>query len=256
MEKLVYKDGDIKGWLKEKDLVIGRVYLIKDGRLMLYLGKSTTGMYIFYVMASAYLEYTRDDGVTFGNYNIQVKGLVNIINESMNNVGVIGCLLQYKGLPKIHGEFPLVNFEHKYNRWYTISFTQMFSNKVPNNLPKLASMTNKPIETGYVKAKDLVQGNIYYSGACWRSTYVYLGRKTSGEYIWYFVGNEKMLIGTPARDLLNHSEVTKQNKKVKPLRMALSDEHASLCAGARELIEMNYRVDMSGITQHMLDSVY
>ena len=80
MEKLVYKDGDIKGWLKEKDLVIGRVYLIKDGRLMLYLGKSTTGMYIFYVMASAYLEYTRDDSVTFGNYNIQVKGLVNIIN--------------------------------------------------------------------------------------------------------------------------------------------------------------------------------
>ncbi len=258
MDKIVYNNwvNGRESWLKEKDLIVGRVYVIKDGRLMLYLGKSTKGLYVFYVMASAYLEdHGYNAKTTFGNYDIQVRGLIDIINTSMNSPGLITCILEYKGIPKICGEFPFVNFEQKYIKWYTVSFSQMISDlgKESSKVPSLATMSNKPIVTGFVSSKDLIPGNLYYTGQCWRSTWVYLGRNLKGEYLWYFVGNEEMLVNTSPHMLLARCEKTKQNKKVKPLHLALQDKHAYVCSDTGKLIEMGFKVNMGLVDQKDID---
>lgn len=241
----------IMPFMKEKDLVAGRVYVIKDGRLLLYLGKSVRGLYIFYAIVSAYL-IEKNSSTTFGNYEIQVQGLAAIANKSLNNPGEVEALLEYKGIPSIHGEFPFVNFENTYKKWYTISFSNMFSNK-NITVPELASISNRAINTGFVSSKDLVPGELYYSGQCWRSTYVYIGRNSLGEYLWYFVSNEETLKHSSIQYILSDITKTKHNKKVKRLADAVNDKSAFVCKETLDLIKINYKVNINGITQQMLD---
>lgn len=250
MDKILYQDNE---WLKEKELVAGRVYVIKDGRIMLYLGRDLTGLYIFYTMASAFLAWPGNSKVTFGNYEAQLNGLVNIVNTSMNRAGIESCIWSYRGIPKIYGEFPFVNFEDKYKKWYSLSFSNLFDSNV--NVPVLASISNKPIPKEFVSSNELIPGELYYGGQCWRNTYVYLGRNSKKEYLWYFVGSEEYLVQASAINLLYDCEKTKQNKRVKPIRMALKDSRAYVHSDLKALINSNFKVNMSGITKEMLDKV-
>lgn len=249
-----YKDGE---WLKEKDLLPGKVYLIKDGRLMLYIGRTVQGEYVFYVFASSYLVEDESRMITFGNYRHQIPGLLQIINNCMSNPGNTLSLLVYRTLPKIHGEFTYANLQDKYAKWYTLSFSNMFSNKTMD-IPIIASFSNKPIVTEYVKSKDLIPGHLYYSGQCWRATYLYVGRKSNKEYVWYFIGNERELANYRNMVDLLHSwmkqiHTTRQIKKVKPLASALNDKNAYVSSDTKKLIEVNYRANMDGVTQQMID---
>ena len=238
-----------KEWLKANQLVPGRIYLAKDGRLMLYLGMSLKGMFLFYVLASAYLECTDriSKCVTYENYDWQILELKTTINNIMNHTGNRNSLLDYKNVPKLYGEFPFLWYEDTYKMWYNNSFNNA-------KVPSIAS-TKEDIKTGFVSVKDLVPGNLYYSGQCWRSCYVYLGRKSTKEFIWYFIGNESILMESSAIQLLRNSETTKNNKKVKPLKLSLTDKNAYISEEVKHLIKLNYKVDMSGVTQEMLDLV-
>lgn len=251
MDIVTYKQDK---FLKESELVPGRVYVVKDGRIMLYIGKSLEGLYVFYAMAAAYLINAENRFLlTYGNYKIQLNGLVYIVNEIMKSSGSILSLLQYKGLPKLYGELPGVNFEKQYAKWYMVNFSGLLNGKQTG--PQISGISNKPVKTGFVSARDLVPGELYYTGGCWRSTYVYLGRNSAGEFIWYFIGNESILVNSSVAQLMYSAEKTKQNKKVKPLSMALGDSKAYVCSDTRKLIETGFKVNVSGLTQSMLDSV-
>jgi hypothetical protein len=45
-----------KPFLKQKDIREGKVYIAKDGRLLLYLGLTTNGQYLFYQLCSLYFK--------------------------------------------------------------------------------------------------------------------------------------------------------------------------------------------------------
>lgn len=245
MSEIVYGEN----WLNEKQLKFGKVYLIKDGRLMLYLGRSIDGMQIFYVLASAYMQSIGYNKYTFGNYIHQVKGLTEIIIESLSSKGIASCILKYKGIPKIYGEFPINNLNKNYiKNWYITSFDKH------TNVAELANISNSPVITGYVSSKDLIPGHLYYSGGCWRSTYIYLGRTSNKEYVWYFVSNGNSLLTMPLRSVLLNAHKTKQNKKVKPLEMAISDEKAYVCADTLKLIESHFTLDVTGLNTQLLDT--
>lgn len=233
-------------WLKVNQLVQGRIYLVKDGRLLLYLGTSVNGLLIFYALASVYLEHT-DGFVTYGNYDWQIQGLKVTINNILNHKGNKSSLLEYKGIPKLYGEFPFLKYEDSYKMWYIKSFDS-------DNTPNIANSI-KEVNSGFVATKDLVPGNLYYSGECWRSCFVYLGRKSTKEYIWFYISNESTLVQSTARQLLYRSETTKNNKKVKPLQMCLTDKKAYVSSEVEYLVKINFKVNMNGITQEMLDSV-
>ena len=247
MEKRVTYD---EKWLKSTDLISGHIYLIKDGRLCLYLGNASNGLYVFYPLASAYLIQVCDNNfhtfVTYGNYEWQIYGLKQTIEMSMQNNGDEENILEYKGIPKIYGEFPFVNYENIYLSWYMTSFQD-------KNVPVVASGR---INTGFVPARSLIPGCLYYSGSCWRATYVYLGRTSDKRFLWYFIGNETLLKRSTPEELIMHADATKSNKKVKPLSMALEDKNAYIGTETKKLIESGYKVDMDGVTQQMINKYW
>lgn len=108
--------------------------------------------------------------------------------------------------------------------------------------PVLAS-PSRPANSGFVSSKDLIPGRCYYTGSCWRSTFCYLGRTKTGDYRWYFIGNEDVFMNSSVAELFARSEVTKSNKKVKPLEMALSDPDACVYEDTERLIKSGYHLN-------------
>ncbi len=81
----------------------------------------------------------------------------------------------------------------------------------------------------YVKAKDLVRGNVYFAGSGWRNVYLYCGRNAQRQFVWYFIGNIDTFAATPTFDYVLDSmhylgakqiSVTTNNKKVRALTPA------------------------------------
>lgn len=248
MEEFTFKDCNYN-WLKEKDLKCGYLYIIKDGRLALYLGKTVDNLFCFYICCNIRFKNISSTILSFANYDIQLNALLYMCKELMNHKVFIESIFVLKGLPKIYCEFPFLNFKDTYKTWYSKS------KMVLDNLPVLSEITGQKSDSGYVKSKDLVPGTLYYTGECWRSEYVYLGRTSDKRYVWYFIGNEDILIKTPANLLLSKAETTKNNKKVKLLFNALNDRYAYVSDGCKKLIRMKFKVDMSCVTQDMLDRV-
>ena len=250
MEKLTFED-DV--WLKEKELVPGCLYIIKDGRVMLYLGIDLDNCFIFYNCGSLNFANTNWHTHTIANYEVQVKYMLDMCNSLLNRPIYKESIVRLKGIPKIYCLFPFIDFKTSYVNWYTKSLLMY------GELPKLSELNkNIPIK-GFVGAKELIPGNLYYSGQCWRSTYVYLGRTTDNYFVWCFVGNAKTLIENKCVDLLTYRKLemvsTKTNKKVKPLVMALSDKDAYVCEETKQLIDMDFKLNMDGVTQQMLDRI-
>ena len=248
MSEFVFNDctyGD-SGWLKPKDLVEGHVYIIKDGRIVIYLGKTASNLYCFYICCHAYFK-SSNRMLSFANYEIQLNGIINVCNASVNHQMYCESLQTLKGLPKIYCEFPFVNYESSYKNWYMKSQLSL------GNLPVISSGSNVKPSSGFVSTKDLIPGTLYYSGECWRSTFAYLGRTSDKRFIWYFIGNEDILLRSSAYQLIQKADTTKSNKRVKPLAEALKDHNAYVSGACKKLINMGYKIDMSGVTQEMLD---
>lgn len=250
MGEFVFKDGNYKGeWLKAKDLKEGHVYIIKDGRIALYLGKSSDDMFCFYVYCCMQFKTIDYGTLSFANYELQLNSIITLCNALMQHVIYPESMLVLKGMPKIYCEFPFVDYSSVYKTWYSKSVLLL------GNLPVLSQFANVKASRGFVGAKDLIPGELYYTGECWRSEYVYLGRTSDKRFIWYFIGNEDILVRSTAYQLLSRAETTRSNKKVKPLAEALNDSRAYVSGDCKKLISMNYKVDMTGITQEILDRV-
>ena len=123
------------GWLSAKSLKEGHVYIIKDGRIALYLGKTITDKYLFYVYCIMQFKSLNNDLLSFANYDIQVPSIINMCNACMQYKIYRESLLELKGIPKIYCEFPFVEYSKTYKQnWYTKAKIVM------QNLPALSSM--------------------------------------------------------------------------------------------------------------------
>lgn len=251
MNKLVFKDNE---WLKEKQLEEGFLYIIKDGRVMLYLGKSVDDYFIFYNCGS--LNFTNAGDYykyTLSNYDVQVKYMTAMCKELFGKPLYMESVRRLKGLPKIYCKFPFLDFKDGFVKWYAKSAF------IHGDLPKLSVVSNEEPNRGFVSTKDLVPGMLYYSGSCWRSTFVYLGRNSDKDFVWCFIGNEDILVRNTGVTLLKNRELdiftTKSNKKVRPLADALNDKDAYLDSDTKRLIDTNFKLNMVGVTQKMLDNV-
>lgn len=252
MDKFTFENNQ---WLKDGDLKQGCFYIAKDGRILLYLGKSTEGLYVFYTCCGVMLSVEKDtaslgyrDVLTLANYDIIVPYVTDVCKATLSKHLYKDSLLELKTLPKLYCVLPFVQFTNKYKKWYDES--NAFHN---NALPVLCDSINKP-KSIFVAVKDLVPGQLYYSGGCWRNIYVYLGRTSDNQFVWSFVGNERYLMTASLREVLEDSYCTNNNKKIRPLKDALIDKNAYVCEDTQMLIQNDFSVDVSGLTQQMLDA--
>lgn len=134
--------------------------MIKDGRVMLYLGQENNARYVFYVCGSLVYEYTKNHSIyTISNYDLQTEYMKTLCNSLMENDVYTESITILKGVPTIYGEFTLVEYEKTWKEWYSKSF-----NKFKNSLPELSFINNAQPDAGFVKANDLIPGHIYYGG--------------------------------------------------------------------------------------------
>lgn len=243
MERLVFNDNV---FLKKKDICFGHVYLFKDGRLGVYLGTSVDEQFVFYILAKALLQSTENWRVlTIAHYDIQVKYLVSIVEQLMHTKCDADCIRKLKGLPDLYCDFGYVSYDkdNELFKWYT-------KNKMLNEkLPQLSAFMNKEEKKKsiFVSAKDLVPGELYYTGSLWRSLYMYLGRDSNGYFCWYFVGNKDILIQNNLFEYQRNIDRTKSNKRCKRLADAVNDSGAYLYDDAKKLIDMHWKGNLIGL---------
>ena len=237
-------------WLKDKDLVEGYVYIIKDGRIALYLGRDKMGKYCFYVCCNMRFKHLDSYLLSFANYDIQLLSTINMCNELFKHRIYLESVVCLKTIPKIYCRFPFVDFSSSYKVWYSKQLLLV------EGLPVISSISNTKLNNGFVGAKDLIPGQLYYTGSCWRGEWVYLGRTSDKRFIWYFIGNEDILVHSSTYQLLLSAETTKSNKKVRLLSDALSDPDAYISNDCARLIKSKFKVDMTGITQQIIDKIF
>lgn len=238
MNKVVFNDNV---YLKKKDIIEGKVYIMKSGVLVMYLGISNKNEFVFYTFGSVLLDYIGEyDKLTLANYDWQSLCAVKLCELSTGHLAKKSCVRVYKTFPSLYGEFTLVDFVGRYKNWWLYSYAQVEGLPVIPSLVNLYLDKKIEIDDGYVRVKDLVPGNLYYTGQCWRSTYVYLGRDKDKNFLWYFVGNEEILLRSTPEQLKWEAQRTKSNKKVKNLAYALQDKNAYVSEETKRLISMNY----------------
>lgn len=239
-DKLIFHTDN---FLSKKDLQKGHVYVQKDGRATVYLGKDMYDRFVFYDLAGIMFEDAEDyRTITLGHYDFQVQSLISICSILMQNKCNIKQLRTLKGVPSLYGDFCYVNFEATIDNWCE---QNALNNK---EFPKLVTndMANENTKI-WVGAKDLVPGELYYTGNLWRALYLYLGRDSEGFFCWYFVGNETVLTQNDINIYLRNCERTKSNKKCKRLSYALNDPDAFIYADAKYLIDTGWKADLSGL---------
>lgn len=234
--------------LKKKDLIQGHIYVIKDGRLALYLGNDPLGYYVFYCPVTATIANCLEGRYhthqqTLVQYELQAEFVIAYFKKVMHSVLDKEVIVHLKTLPCIRVEFNLVNFEDCYREWYEDS------EAVIEGLPKIDwDLENQDsVSLGFVGAKDLIPGELYYTGGCWRATYLYLGRDSDGMFCWYFVGNEDILMKNDLQEYRRKMERSKTNKRCKRLSAALTDPGACVCSETKALIDDCWHADLSGI---------
>lgn len=204
-----YNDYDL---LKKAQLQRGKVYMTKDTRLMMYLGQSPDGKFLFYPLCSVLVEQTGFREYKMAHEEIQIKYLSGMIQEILGQV-VTGKILEYISLPKIVAEFPCKNLQGAIDNWIS---KQMLLSGGQSKLPQIAK--DSKVNCGFVGARDLEVGRVYYTGSSeWRSQFMFLGRTKGKRYMWLFistVGDESLetLFNWAGPDI----EVTQSNKRVRP----------------------------------------
>lgn len=179
-------------FLKKREIKFGHVYIFKDGRLGLYLGTSLDNQFVFYILAKAHLVQTDDYGIlTFAHYENQVKFLIELSDELLQSKCDKKCVIRLTSLPDLYCDFNYISYDkgNKLQLWHERNKDES------KTLQRLIEFTeNKKPIVSFVSAKDLIPGELYYTGSLWRSLYMYLGRDSKNNFCWYFVGNEDILI--------------------------------------------------------------
>lgn len=230
-------------FLSKNDLEVGRVYLYKDGRVVVYLGKDSYDKYVFYVLASAlYCEERKWNTYTLAHFELQVEYLCDLAEELMKKDCDPKSIISLKGMPQLHCEFPYVAYDAEIANWWLDCKA-----KHGKSIPSITSLEGQEkSESLYVGAKELVPGEFYYTGDSWRSIYLYLGRDSEKNFCWSFVGNADLFISDGLMAVRKSGiEYTKSNKKCKSLMNADKDPDASVSRSDRKLIDLNYTVDVS-----------
>lgn len=230
-------------YLKKGDLVIGHVYLYKDGRLVVYLGKDNFDRFIFYTLASVLYAGQNYGELTIAHYDIQVKHLISLAETLMSNKCDTDCIVKLKGMPQLYCEFPYVSYDNELGSWWAKN-KLMLGDNLPN-LAELSSENNS--KSLFVSAKDLVPGELYYTGSLWRALFLYLGRDSQKNFCWYFVGSTYDLLRNNLEAFRIHMDRTKSNKHCKRLADAPNDPGAIMYDDAQKLLNMNYHANLYGL---------
>lgn len=233
---------DIDHFLSKQELQRGHIYVQKDGRLTIYLGKDIYDRYVFYDLAGILFESTGEYGkLTIGHYATQVHSLTATCNTLMKSPCNLRQIRSLKGVPSLYSDYKYINYEAVIDDW--CEKNKKLTDKFPN-LVKDVKETSKKV---WVSARDLVPGELYYTGSLWGGLYLYLGRDSQNRFCWMFVGNEERLIQNDFSYYRYNMERTKSNKKCKRLAYALKDPDAYLYQEARDLIAMGWKADLTGL---------
>ena len=259
-EKVVYEHGWSDRYIGLKDLVRGRVYFTMEKQIMMYLGIAKSGKHLFYQFAVAItkieIERRAPQGtvpsyrdqyniITFANYDAQVAGIRRIMELSMASRADRDCVVGYKKNPGIIGEFPCCHYEDSYLTWYKESLS---------GDPKAPVILEGQMKTDYVSAKDLVPGRCYYTGH--GSVYCFLGRSSEGYFVWHYICWSSQFTErlNDAEYLCSQAEVTKSNKRCKPLELLPEDEDAyTYDNNTLKIIEENLKVDPRILDQGLIE---
>lgn len=238
--------------LSKKDIIPGKLYIAHNNLIMLYIGTTLDSLeshHLFYklvpLMTQEVHNTTTGRSLQVINSDIQIPGLCKLITFYLSNKGNRDLLVEYTNIPNLIGEFTYLDFSAQYKDWYTKSFNGVEGTPVIDE--------SNIIKTNYVGSRELIPGCLYYGSGCWRNTFVYLGRNSNKEYMWYFVTNGVSLIDMNVTNMISKSFTTKNNKKVKRLEDAPRDMNAHIGDDIKLLIIRRFKVDMSGVTQEMLD---
>ena len=203
------------------------IYIAKDGRVMMYLGKTSLKNW-FYVFGS--INYHQIGGTYIGaayvqgfelNSKWEYESMLGLINVMLNKPAVIHCLHQMSGIPTLYKKLDL-DVSGVATNWVN-------KNMIYDFFPRVGEVKSKKsgevVSDGIhpVRSKDLVIGRVYVGSVSnlgesiegWRSTFIYCGRNADKSYRWLFVGTPKDVIdGSWGKYIHNGVEVTKSNKKV------------------------------------------
>lgn len=240
MDKFTYS---VDTYLPASALKVGHVYLIRDGKIVVYLGKSKYDKYVFYTVARYLRELIGNTKASFAHYKFQVPMLIQLIKNVMSDIiSNSEFILVVGSLPQIYCEFPFVNFEDTYLAWY--SKNQMVTCfDLPELMPK-----NIEFKSIYVGSKELEIGSLYYSGCCYGSIYLYCGRNKYNEFCWCPIDNLDFFLTNPYGYIKDMGIVnTKANKRVRPLAMALEDPDALVTDAVRLAVCTGFKVNLENL---------
>lgn len=236
-------------YLKAKDVEVGVVYLFNDHRVGIYLGKTTDGCFAFYIVDMLMLVNIDSYTCTLPFKETQLNALKSQVIAIMKKPLSIYCFTALRTLPKLRGSIDGFRFDKAFlSQWITKSRFVNQNLKLPSLCLMLEDKeAEKQLSSVYVKTKDLVPGELYYTGNCWRGLYLYLGRNSRKEFCWYFVGNEDILRRNNISEYYHNMDITKSNKKVKRLADAQNDAHAYVSSDTAKLIKDNWKADLRGL---------
>lgn len=216
-----------RDYLKKSDLVEGLVYVFKDGRLALYVGRTSwDSKFVFYILGNVPLVGTGSWDMVLMHPAVSDKMLRTladvVIKQEMFDPN---CLHILTTMPKLLGTYPGMDYRDVYRRQY-LKWGMLGKDTVPELMEPRKTGTKDTKPNCLVSAKDLKSGVFYHTGEdSWRKTYLFLGRyHESGKntFVWSFYGgNNEDVDNMSLRDLhyyLSGADQTKSNKKVRPVR--------------------------------------
>lgn len=226
--QIKWKD-NYRDYLKKSDLVEGLVYVFKDGRLALYVGRTSwDSKFVFYILGNVPL-------VGVGNYDLvlmhsevsdkMLRTLAEVvIKQEMFDPN---CLHILTTMPKLLGIYPGMDYRDVYRRQY-LKWGMLGKDTVPELMEPRKTGTKDTKPECLVSAKDLKSGVFYHTGQdSWRKTYLFLGRYqeygVGKVFVWSFFGGDNNKVDTMSlsdlRYYLSSAESTKSNKKVQPVKV-------------------------------------
>lgn len=240
-----------------KDMVKGRVYFVygngsKEDKVMMYLGRVSSGRHMFYQFASAFMVPSGSGIITYGNYGPQVEGIRHNIRLAMGMRAQAECVKGYLKNPGIAGEFPLYpeqgrpHYEQEYLDWYNNSFAD-------GSGPLLAS---GKVKTDFVKASELVPGCLYYTARnSYPIVFAYMGRRSNGNFIWVRIYSpdwyERHKDGI--KSLYAMSDITVSNRRCKAVETAEGDDGLDERMKAAIMQYSGLKIDLTYVDQAFID---
>lgn len=215
-------------FIKKNQLVCGKAYVWKDGSVRIYLGVGRNNNELYFYSVCSALFVISDDYKRIGlmHHITQLEALQLQCQKALLPPYDKRAFISYTTMPSIYGDIGQIYEMGDIHQW--------LQSQGIKNIDCTANMVS-PKNAGYVSAKELVVGGIYYGGKdAWHNTWCYLGRTNSGGFMWCYIGNDEAFSCNPNSYILsygkyNDMQVTQSNKKVR----ILTPSQNSKIAGSR-----------------------